>query len=264
MDILNRRNSHHSPLQFKQRFTLIELLVVVAIIAILAGMLLPALQQARERAKAIKCVNNLKELSYAFTQYSNSFNDFFPIANKTYYKGSWSSTDNWAWKFKELKLFSSNTLLVCPTIAHLVRHKYDIFTQPDSAGGYSSIPYAYNGFLGGIRDNGRYANGVAKVGRVISPHQKMCVTESLRKATGDADSIGGYTGWGEFTNGTNSTSATWKYLSTPHNTNNPTVVIKNKGASNMLWADMHVSSVVNFPFYENFPQPKYFNWIKDN
>lgn len=90
----------------KRNFTLIELLVVIAIIAILAAMLLPALNQAREVAKGSSCMNNLKGLMTATIMYADRCNGEIP----PYYKG-------WGW-IQYLTNYDENSPLIkiayCP------------------------------------------------------------------------------------------------------------------------------------------------------
>src|SRR5690349_3231431 len=81
-----------NPRQCHRAFTLVELLVVVAIISVLAALLLPALQAARDRAKTVRCANNERQLSAAMSAFLNDHNGYFPYSNPAQNVGTWYLT----------------------------------------------------------------------------------------------------------------------------------------------------------------------------
>jgi len=150
--------------QAPKGFTLIELLVVIAIIAILAGLLLPALAKAKDKAKSIKCVSNNKQIALGFMMYANDNEDRLPPINQGYYiSGSTASTPNWWPQVLDSGKYltestATNAVWRCPSVQ-----------DKDVTGGFGFAAEGYGPFEG----ISGYADGVVRYGIDAGTGQPM-------------------------------------------------------------------------------------------
>ncbi len=225
-------------------FTLIELLVVVAIIAILAGMLLPSLNMARETARRGKCIGQVREISNACIMYADDFKGYFPLSTKLASSGIYKPT--YAGILYLTKHLTNPRVYICPSAityqdAEQCLKVKAVGFVPDvdlwNTGGSSIfdwIHYAPNNYYVKYAQDG--TDAPAKYLQTLMPSVKVMLADSVNSnPTEYIANNPPRRGSGQKLINTFSSSMGYTYL-------RPMMDPRHANSSNVSWADGHVTT----------------------
>ena len=239
-------------------FTLIELLVVIAIIAILAAMLLPALNSARERGRSASCLNQLKQITMAVHSYGDAYDGWGPVPEATPY-------EKWPALLYVTGIFTDVKTYICPsaTAYEYADYVLEVRKQPKeyllSEVGltrFDWIHYTLNRFFIATSST----TSVYKLNKSSSPAQKILAADCCGGKTNPVsyynlpvDKRRGQSSNGFFCTYESSTQYLTPFMPPRHS----------KGA-NVSWLDGHVSWEKDaWQRYQIYPAAKKFNWNPD-